>query len=328
MRHSGAAGASRTLLALAAAAGLNVLPGCGDGPMAPPTPTLRVSVSTTGVDVNADGYVLRGGDIEQAIASAPSVTVYRDLAPGSYEIRLEGLDANCAFDGPAVVSVTIVEGQLSSVSFRVQCTATTGAFQVSAPTTGRDFSNASYFVTVAGAGLPTRSTSVRPNQAATLGSLPGGAYQLTFESRADNCEAIGDNPRTASIIVGGPEHPTTDVVFQVECFATTGEVHLVSSTTGEDRDSDGYMVWRDGSQLITTICDPFEFGCYYTFTGPLHLDPDAEWLLREVAPGTQLYELRDVAPNCTVGGVHPRPVTVTVGDTVEVGFNVLCSSLP
>jgi hypothetical protein len=328
MRHSGIAAARRTLLALAAAAGFNALQGCGDGPMPPPAPTLRVSVATTGVDLDPDGYVLQGGNVEWGVAAVASVTVYRVLAPGSYQIRLGGLAANCGFDGPDVVPVTITEGQLSSVSFQVQCTATTGAFQISAPTTGRDYGNASYFVELGGEGI-TRSASVSPNQAVTMQGLPGGSYDLTFGSRAENCTVMGQNPRTAAISVGTPAYQTTAVAFQVECSATTGEVRLISTTTGEDADPDGYLVWRDGIQVFAPACDPFEYpACYYSYIAAVRLYPNAERLLRETSPGTQIYELRDVAPNCVVDGVHPRPVTVTVGDTVEAVFNVVCSSLP
>lgn len=329
MRQSGMAAARRTLLALAAAAGWLAL-ACGDGPTPLPTPdrTLRVTVVTTGVDFDSDGYLLHGDDIEQAVVSAGTVTIYRDLAPGSYELRLDGLAANCTLDGPDVVPVTITEGQLSSVSFQVQCTATTGAFQISAPTTGRDYGNASYFVELGGEGI-TRSASVSPNQAVTMQGLPGGSYELTFGSRAENCTVMGQNPRTAAISVGTPAYQTTAVAFQVECSATTGEVRLISTTTGEDADPDGYLVWRDGIQVFAPACDPFEYpACYYTYTAALRLYPNAERLLRETGPGTQIYELRDVAPNCVVDGVHPRPVTVTVGDTVEAVFNVVCSSLP
>lgn len=328
MRQSGMAAARRTLLALAAAAGWLAL-ACGDGPTPLPTPdrTLRVTVVTTGVDFDSDGYLLHGDNIEQAVVSAGTVTIYRDLAPGSYELRLDGLAANCTLDGPDTMPVTIVDGHLSSVSFRVQCTATTGVFRVSARTAGRDYANTSYLVVLAGGGLPARSVSVRPNRSADMESIPGGTYELTLQTRADNCQVTGDNPLRATIVVGDPYFRTTEVVFQVQCSPTTGDVHLVTVTTGPDVDPDGYAVWHDGRELIVTYEDPFYYPPY-TRSFPLRLAADGEWTVTEVVPGTYDYELRDLAANCRVDGANPRAVSVAAGIMSEVRFSVICSSLP
>jgi hypothetical protein len=318
------------LFAVAAAAG-SLAQACGDGPTPLPTPppdrTLRVTVVTTGVDFDGDGYLLHGDNIEQAIVSAGTVTIYRDLAPGSYEFRLDGLAANCTLDGPDAVPVTIVDGHLSSVSFRVQCTATTGVFRVSAPTTGRDYATASYLVVLAGGGLPARSVSMRPNRSTNMESIPGGTYELTLQTRADNCQVSGDNPLMATIVVGDPYYRTTEVVFQVQCSPTTGDVHLLTATTGADVDPDGYAVWRDGRELIVTYEDPFYYPPY-TRSFPLRLAADDEWTVTEVVPGTYAYELRGLAANCRVDGANPRAVSVAAGITSEVRFSVICSSLP
>ncbi len=326
-RHASMALTRRPMLTLAVAACVQTLQACGDGPTPPSDPTLRVSVATTGVDLDSDGYVLRGADIEQAIASAASVTVYRALASGSYELRLEGLAANCAFDGPDVLPVTIEEGHLTSASFRVRCTATTGAFRISAPTTGRDFANASYLVVVTGAGEVARSLSVRPNRAADFESMPGGTYELTLETRADNCKVTGDDQLTATIVVGDPFYHVTEVTFPVECSPTTGDVHLVTETTGQDPDPDGYAVWRDGRELIVTYEDPFYYPPY-TRSFPLRLAADGESIDPQVMPGTHGYELRDLAANCRVDGANPRTVSVAAGITSEVRFSVICATLP
>jgi hypothetical protein len=316
------------LLAVAASAGMAAFAqACGDGPAPPSDSTLRVSVRTSGVDFDPDGYVLHGVDVEWGVAAVASVTVYRVLAPGSYQIRLGGLAANCGFNGPDVVPVTITEGQLSSVSFQVQCTATTGAFQISAPTSGRDYRNASYFVELDGEGI-TRRAFVSPNQFVTMQGLPGGSYELTFGSRAENCAVIGRNPQTAAITVGTPAYQTTAVTFTVQCSATTGDVHLVTATTGESVDVNGYTVFGDGQEVIVAQCDPPDSHCYYPRHVPLRLDPDAEWSFTGVTPATYAYELRDLAPNCVVNGSNPRSVPVTAGDTAEVVFNVACSRVP
>jgi hypothetical protein len=100
----------RVAVALAAAVAFGAA--CGGGPTEPigSKSRLQVNVVTIGVDYDTDGYLLRI-DIEQAVASRPSVTVYRWLSPGSYDVQLDALAGNCALAGPAVVPVTIVPEQ-------------------------------------------------------------------------------------------------------------------------------------------------------------------------------------------------------------------------
>jgi hypothetical protein len=317
-----------TLVAPALAAAVAFAAACGE----PTDPTnsksrLQINVATIGVDYDPDGYLLRGVDIEQAVASGPAVTVYRWLWPGSYDVQLDGLAANCNLSGPAVVPVTIVAGQMSSVSFAVECHATTGSLLVATPTRGRDFTTASYAIVVDGAGVHRTGTAY-PNISNFINAIPPGTYEVVFQSRAANCQTTGTNPQTATVTAGGLTYQNVSVSFPVECSATTGDVHLVTATTGESVDANGYTVFRDGQEIIVTYCDPFDFYCYYPRRAPLRLDPDAEWSFRAVVPATYSYELRDLAANCVVNGSNPRSVPVTAGDTAEVLFNVACSRVP
>jgi hypothetical protein len=182
-------------------------------------------VTTIGADLDPDGYVLHGPEIHQAIAATPSVTLYKSLAPGSYELRLDGLAANCSVAGLAAVSVTIAAGQLSNISFSVECHATTGSIVVLAPTTGRDFATATYLVAVDAEGVH-RTGSATPYLAASIPGVPAGTYTVTFESQAANCRATGDNPQTATITTGRLEQDTVYLTVPVECSATTGDVDL------------------------------------------------------------------------------------------------------
>jgi hypothetical protein len=323
MRHPG-----RALRVLAFATALAAFAGACGGPTEPiqATANLQITVTTVGVDYDTNGYLLRT-DTEQAVASRPTVTVYRWLSPGSYDVQLDGLAANCALAGPAVVPVTIVPEHTSTVSFAVECRATTGQILVVTPTTGRDFGTASYLVVVEG-GDVYRTQVTYPDYSTFVLSIPPGTYDVAFQSRADNCHATGSNHQTTTIVAGGLTYQTSSVTFPVECSATTGDVHLVTATTGESVDVTGYTVFRDGQQLSVFHCDPPDYYCYYPRRIPLRLAPNAEWFFTEVTPATYAYELRDLAANCVVNGSNPRSVPVTAGDTAEVVFNVNCSKVP
>jgi len=203
-----------TLVAAALTAAVAFAAACGE----PTDPTnsksrLQINVATIGVDYDPDGYLLRGVDIEQAVASGPAVTVYRWLWPGSYDVQLDGLAANCNLSGPAVVSVTIVAGQMSSVSFAVECHATTGSLLVATPTRGRDFTTASYAIVVDGAGVHRAPLRLDPDAEWSFRAVVPATYSYELRDLAANCVVNGSNTRSVPVTAGD----TAEVLFNVAC---------------------------------------------------------------------------------------------------------------
>lgn len=81
----------------------------------------RITVTTTGLDLDPDGYrvVVDGSDI-MAVAANGYVTTR--LGPGSRTISLAGLAPNCAVEGAAAQTVTIVTAEVATIDFVVVCT--------------------------------------------------------------------------------------------------------------------------------------------------------------------------------------------------------------
>lgn len=82
-------------------------------------------------------------------------------------------------------------------------------------------------------------------------------------------------------------------------------VEVVTSTTGDDPDADGYEVLLDGSDARP-------------------VPPDGSVRFANLPTGSHEIELRDVASNCTVQGEHPRPVQVDFGAEAVVEIEILC----
>ena len=78
-----------------------------------------------------------------------------------------------------------------------------------------------------------------------------------------------------------------------------------TTTAGVEPDPDGYLVAVDG-----------------TPGRPIGVNASLEIGALEDGPHT--VELREVAPNCSVQGTHPRTVQTTAGGTAEVEFEVEC----
>jgi Tol biopolymer transport system component len=88
---------------------------------------------------------------------------------------------------------------------------------------------------------------------------------------------------------------------------TTGSLHILTVTSGDEQDADGYIVTLNGGsgQVI---------GVNGTLTMP------------DLSNGTHEVQLSGVAANCRVEGANPRSVTVSAGSTAEVTFAITCNA--
>lgn len=85
----------------------------------------------------------------------------------------------------------------------------------------------------------------------------------------------------------------------------TGSLRLVTTTTGDDLDPDGYAISVDGSL-------------------PFSIASNAEQRLDNLASGSHGIQVDGVAANCAVLGSATVPARVTSGDTVTVSIGVSC----
>ena len=270
----------------------------------PQTGNLTVTASTTGSNLDPDGYTATvDGGASQSVATNGSVT-FTGLSAGSHSVALSGVAANCSVSGANPQTVTVPSGGTATATFTVSCAPTgggNGTLTVTTSTTGSDLDPDGYTVTVDGG-----ATS---QPIATNGSVsftgPAGDHTVALSGVAANCSVSGANPRTVTVPSGG----TVSTTFSVSCAATgggTGSVTVTTSTTGSNLDPDGYTVTIDGS-----FSQPIATNGSVTFTGP---------------SGDHSLALSGVASNCTVSGANPRTVTVPSGGTTTTTFSVSCAA--
>ncbi len=99
-----------------------VLSACGGGgdSIAPPTSgTIDFNIVTSGVDIDADGFLLAFGSGLPAVIPANG-TWSKSLSPGTYTLALSGLAFNCDVTA-APTSVDVALGKTTNVDFRVNC---------------------------------------------------------------------------------------------------------------------------------------------------------------------------------------------------------------
>jgi hypothetical protein len=190
-----------------------------------------VSASTTGADLDPDGYTVTvDGSTTTAQAVAVNGTAtFANLSAGSHTIALSGLAANCSSsNNPQTVTVTA--GATTTATFSVSCQATTGSLTVSATTTGSALDPDGYTVAVDGG--PAQALGI--NGSVTFTNLNAGSHTVTLSGIAANC-STSSNPQTVSV-VGGTTAQTT---FAVNCVATSytfvgaGDVGVCASPEDE-----------------------------------------------------------------------------------------------
>jgi Tol biopolymer transport system component len=95
--------------------------GCGDAaePAGPDVGTLRVSLSTTGTDLDVGGYVVSVGTTSLRAGVNAAVT-FEALPPGSHNVLLQEVAPNCSPDQTTQIA-NVSTGTSNEVSFTVDC---------------------------------------------------------------------------------------------------------------------------------------------------------------------------------------------------------------
>ena len=287
--------------------------GCGD-PFETSSTNLQVSVSTVGIDKDNSYDVRIGGGPSRPMQA----TLLVHLPPGEHDVVLEGIAPNCSVQGPDSVRATVTLDLLFRVTFQVECRGVTGAIQVAAPTSGRDYDPDGFTVYLD----DVLKTRVFPGSWVVIEDVPPGPHAVRLDGFSANCDLSGSPTQTVQVQAGELTRDTASATFQAACEAITGDVELSTGTAGADPDPNGYTVILDG-QLVLEPCGWYDYGCQPDT--PLLLEASGSHLFEQLPPGDHTYQLGDLAPNCTVNGSNPRTVSVVIGQTSAAMFDVDCS---
>lgn len=267
-------------------------------------PSLSVTTSTTGVELDPDGYSLViDRSQNQPIGLNATLTLDR-LSDGEHTLELSGLASNCSVEGQNPRPVNVTPGATVSVAFAITCTATGGTIDVVTATSGPGTDPDGYALILDGGDRGAVGVSAT----SSLSGISPGAHLLGLTGLAVNCQVAGENPRSVAVTAG----QTAQVSFAVTCAApaaNTGTLEITTTTTGSDQDADGYLVSVDGA--------PGQ---------PVGIN--AAVALANVSATEHRVRLLGVATNCTVGGANPTRTTVPSGGSATVAFTVSCNPRP
>src|SRR5215208_6460065 len=203
------------------------------------TGSLTVAASTTGSEIDSDGYTVTVDAAGEGALNGNVVTV-SGMAPGDHSVGLSGVADNCQVQGDNPLLVTISPGAAASVTFDIVCTTPppeAGSIQITATTSGPDPDPDGYFVQLDGI---EPGVSVPATGSASFPSVVVGSHSLTLSGLASNCSVAGGSTNITTTV--SSEAPSV-VSFAVDCVGltpTTGLLRVTTSTTGQDRDGNGY----------------------------------------------------------------------------------------
>src|SRR6266850_1007182 len=211
----------------------------------PPTGDLTVTTSTTGSNLDSDGYtVTLDGNTNRPIGTNGSVT-FTGLSAGNHTVALSGVAGNCSVSGGTSRTVNVPGGGTASTSFAVSCAAIggDGSLTVMASTTGSNLDPDGYTVSVDGGA----SSQPIPTNGSVTFTGPAGDHSIQLTGVAANCSVSGANPRTVNVPAGGTASTTFDVSCAAEPPPPAGRV------TGRGQIGSGSP--SPGSDAQTFDCD-------------------------------------------------------------------------
>ena len=248
-RHSQRQAAAR-LIACVRVCFIALLVGCHDDPSSPPSSPktsvskLRVTVSTSGADVDTDGYMLSIDQTREPVqvGSNGSVTFY-GIGVGTYHLALTGLAPNCVLD-PGTSEVAVLSPGLDmSADLHVTCSAF-GSVRVTVATTGDDRDGNGFAASVNGLAISYFAiANISPSDGTGVVRVPAGHYTIQLRGVAANCDGADLGPRELDVVSGA----TQTLDFAIACEPTR---RLAFVTALNTPNAEIYTVRSDGTGLV------------------------------------------------------------------------------
>ena len=230
-----------------------LLVGCSHDPLVVPQnrgySILRVSMTTSGTDIDNNGYFVTVDGLTQASHVEPNGSaMFYGLAVGTHNVVLGDVEANCVVATSALTVVIASTTDSIGTDVPVTCSAL-GAVQVTVATTGIDLDRSGYEILARGLDVSTNRTQlVAPNDVTATLRLPAGRYAATLRGLAANCDSPDLSARQIEVVSAG----TQTLEFAVVCEPAT---RLAFTAMYSVNNADIYSMRSDGSGLTRLTDD-------------------------------------------------------------------------
>jgi hypothetical protein len=285
----------QTAVSIALALGALSTWGC-DNTTEPVRGAIRITLTTTGVDPDPNGYRIRVDQgTDQAVSTNASLVI-AGLPLGRRNVLITDLADNCRLTGSATRVVTVEAADTVDVPFSVNCLSRIGFLYVQPQTSGADLDEDGYTITIDG-GVGQQIA----RNGSVYDSMSVGSHTITLGGLASNCTVAA-----AAITVDVRFRIAAFVQHAVSCVERVGSVMVTMSTTGVEPDVNGYEFEIDGSLTGATV------------------PSNGSAVIPRVHEGDRQLAIRGITPNCSVTGPNPRLVSVTYQATTSLAISVTC----
>ena len=258
---------------------------CAD-PTGPATGTLRLITSTTGADLDADGYSCRLGDgSSRALGVADTVT-WTDIEPGRHTVELTDIASNCTVDGANPRTVNVPGGDTAETTFEITCVALTGDLDIVTSTTGLVPDPDGYTIKLD----DNPSDPIGINSLLSYPRLAPGVHSVELGEVAANCTVAGDNPRQVNVVANGLASTTFDVECPFDFASGWNAYSFIVSWNSIELDLVGDL----GAEVALEIDSSHRYrltvylpGANVTRTGRFSVSGDSVQMTNDDDPGSQ-----------------------------------------
>ncbi|HJR64982.1 MAG TPA: hypothetical protein VJ802_01030 [Gemmatimonadaceae bacterium] len=210
--------------------------------------TVRVTTTTTGTDLDPDGYTVMIEAAGHSVGVNGTVSI-GEIGEGSRPVTLTGVAHNCTVAGGTTVTTAVNHGATSDVTFMVSCVAF-GTLEVTVTTTGAGSDANGYTLSVQAASVGfSQDVALGVNGSVVLDRLrPAPDYIATIQGVSANCRITGAASHTLAVDPGATAH----AAFAISCEAPRQLAFV--------RENDIYSMASDGSGLSRLTTAPAHDG--------------------------------------------------------------------
>jgi Tol biopolymer transport system component len=265
--------------------------------------TIEVTVTSTGSDVDPDGYLVTVDSRLTRHVAANAAITFADIDAGEHSLLLGSVASNCTVGDANPRSVTVLAEATVTAPFPVACTSRTGSMRITINTTGAGLDPDGYSLRVDNG----PEHSVATNDVLDLTDMKEGIHTLFLGDVARNCTVSGASGRTLPVVFAN----TTAVQFSIGCLAY-GTLTITTTTRGSDLDQDGYTVnVSNGDDYV---------GQLYTVAVPAN----GSVSVPDIPVGEYGLGVVGSATNCQLDSGNPNHIVIAELITTSASLNIRC----
>jgi len=210
--------------------------------------TMRIFTTTSGTDLDVDGYTVRVDGATIHLPANGSRII--EVTSGDKFVEFDAMSQNCTLDGQNPLPVRVYAGETTEVVFAIHCVAG-GALDVTTTTSGVDVDGNGYDILLnLQGGASSANAHVAANGNATVDALIPGNYRLTLSDLAPNCDLVAGVPQIITVTAGSATPASVDVT----CVAPAQLAFVSGSGLGADI----YLVNSNGTGIQRLTSTPGE----------------------------------------------------------------------